>query len=328
MIHRNFQYIETNGVRLRTVVEGAGPLVIMVHGWPQCWYLWRHMIDPVVAAGYRVAVPDMRGFGASSCPSEISAYGIRNLSADLAGIATALGEEHFILVGHDWGCIVTWHSALLYPQRCTAVLGLSVPFWRMGPETVNPPGHDDDFWYMRYFQEPGVAEAELGADPRRTLLSVHYAVSGKNAQQKFFAQFDFPRNARLLDVFPMPAQLPDFMTQEDLDYYVEQYQLSGFHGSTNYYRNVPNLRTDTPELEGKKITQAAAFICGSCDVTLNFEPDWRANFENSFDDLRFMEFIDDVGHWVQLENPESTARQILRFLRSVKENPGRSARLA
>ena len=323
MIKRNFQNIETNGVRLRTVVEGQGPLVIMVHGWPQCWYLWRHMIDPVVAAGYRVAVPDMRGFGASSCPPEVREYGIRKLTADVAGIATALGEEHFILIGHDWGCIVAWHAALLYPQRCTAVLGLSVPFWRMGPETVDPPGHDDAFWYMRYFQEPGVAEAELEADPRRTLLAVHYAVSGKTAQQKFFAQFDFPKSARLLDVFPLPAELPAFMTPEDLDYYVEQYRISGFRGSINWYRNVPNLRTDTPELADKKITQPAGFICGSCDVTLNFEPNWRENFENSFEDLRFMEFIDGVGHWVQLESPEPTARHILRFLHSVEENPGR-----
>ena len=87
MINRNFEMIQTNGVRLRTVVEGDGPLVILLHGWPQCWYLWRHQIDPLVAAGYRVAVPDQRGYGGSECPPNISDYNIRTLAADVAGIA-------------------------------------------------------------------------------------------------------------------------------------------------------------------------------------------------------------------------------------------------
>lgn len=100
--------------------------------------------------------------------------------------------------------------------------------------------------------------------------------------------------------------------------------MSCFRGSTDYFRNVPNLRTDTPELDGKKITQPAAFVCGSCDVTLNFESDWQATFENSFDDLRFMEFIEGAGHWLQLEAPAATARQMVHFLRSVETDPRRS----
>ena len=144
-MNRNFEMIETNGVTLRTVVEGEGPLVVLLHGWPQCWYLWRHQIDPIVAAGFRVAVPDQRGYGGSSCPEDVSSYNIRNLAADVAGIAAALGHEEFTVIGHDWGCLVAWNTALLHEDTCTAVMGLSVPLWRVGPEIVNPEGADDRF---------------------------------------------------------------------------------------------------------------------------------------------------------------------------------------
>ena len=321
MIERNFHYIETNGVTLRTVVEGKGPLVIMVHGWPQCWYLWRHMIEPVVAAGYRVAVPDMRGFGGSSCPPEIDEYNIRKLAGDVAGLATALGEEKFIVIGHDWGCVAAWHVALFYPERCTAVMGLSVPFWRMSPGTINPPGHDDAFWYMRYFQQPGVAEAELEADLDLSLRSIYYSLSAEAGKMCFINQLSFPKTAKLLEVFPPPDRLPAFLTEEDLDYYVEQYSISGFRGNINWYRNIPDIAANTPELEGKNITQPAAFVAGTEDAVLLFDPNWRGKFEASFDDLRFIELIENAGHWVQLEKPEQTATQILRFLKSVREKP-------
>jgi pimeloyl-ACP methyl ester carboxylesterase len=134
---RNFQLIETNGVRLRVVVEGKGPLVILLHGFPQCWYLWRHQIDPLVEAGFQVAAPDQRGYGGSDRPAEIEAYNIIDLTNDVVGLADALGHERFIVVGHDWGAPVASHTALLYPQRVRAVVGMSVPYtrWRAGTMT-------------------------------------------------------------------------------------------------------------------------------------------------------------------------------------------------
>ena len=127
---RDFQMIETNGVRLRTVVEGDGPLAILLHGWPQCWYLWRHQIDPLIAAGWRVAVPDQRGYGGSDCPPNIEDYGILDLAADVDGLASALGHDDYALIIHDWGCLVGYHVALLYPERVRAVAALSVPYVR------------------------------------------------------------------------------------------------------------------------------------------------------------------------------------------------------
>lgn len=317
MNERNFQRIETQGITLRCVVEGTGPLVFLLHGFPQCWYLWRHQIEPLVAAGYRVVVPDQRGYGESDCPPEIADYNIRALSGDIAGLATALGEDEFVVVGHDWGCIVAWNTALLHEERCKAVLGLSVPYNRGMAAFVDPPGMDDRFWYIRYFQEPGVAEAELEDDLERSLLSVYYTVSADAGENDFMGQLAHSRDSRLLDTMRTPEKLPSWLSQHDLDYYVEQYQTSGFRGPINWYRNIPTNDGLTPELDNKKFSQPAAFIAGAKDEVLRFAPNWRDTMPRWFDDLRFIELIDDAGHWVQMEKPAETNAAILRFLQGL-----------
>jgi len=316
-IDRNLRMLQTNGVTLRTVVEGKGPLVILLHGWPQCWYLWRHQIDPIVEAGFQVAVPDQRGFGGSDRPSAIADYNIRALAADIAGIAPALGHDTFRLIGHDWGCVVAWNTALLHEKTCEAVMGLSVPFWRMASDIINPPGMDDRFWYIRYFQEPGVAETELERDLGRSLLSIYYTLSGDAPPAAFMKQGEHPRTSGLLDTMLTPKQMPFWLTREDLAYYIEQYRISGFRGGLNWYRNVPTNNSITPELESKRFTQPAAFVAGTADDVLLYDRNWRTKFPKAFDDLRFIELVEDAGHWVQMEKPKETTALILRFLQSL-----------
>lgn len=313
-----FQMIETNGVRLRTVVAGDGPLVILLHGWPQCWYLWRHQIAPLAAAGYRVAVPDQRGFGGSSRPPEIADYNIRTMAADVVGLARALGYEQFNLVGHDWGCIIAWNTALLHPDTCRTVMGLSVPFWRAGKATLDPPGMDDRFWYIRYFQTPGVVEAELEANVRESLRRAYCALSADAPPLLWLRQLEHPRSAGLMDVLPPVATLPAWLTEEDLDYYVQQYETSGFRGPCNLYRNLPTMNALTPELEGRKFTQPAAFLAGRQDPVLHYDVNWQSWFPQAFEDLRFLRFIDGAGHWLQVEKPAETTQEILNFLREVE----------
>ena len=313
-MNHNFELIETNGVTLRTVVEGDGPLVILLHGWPQCWYLWRHQIDPLVSAGYQVAVPDQRGYGASSHPEEISAYNIRDLAADVAGIAPALGHSEFTVIGHDWGCLAAWNTALLHEDTCTAVMGLSVPTWRMSPRILNPKGLDDRFWYMRLFQEPGVTEAQLESDLGRSLLGIYYALSADSPPGSFVKQLEHSRDTHFHQVFPVPEKLPPWLSSDDLAYYVEEFETSGFRGPNNWYRNIPTNNQITPELDGKKISQPAAFAAGDADDVLLMAPGWREPFESSFEDLRFLEIVEGAGHWVQMEKPAETTALMLRFL--------------
>ena len=252
-----------------------------------------------------------------SAPPEISDYNVRELCADIDGLAKALGHDEFTVIGHDWGCLVAWNTALLHPDTCKAVMGLSVPFWRFGPESVNPPGMDDQFWYIRYFQKPGVAEAEFEADLERTLRTFYVGASG-DADGNFMDQLKFPKTTPMLEILPPPPEeLPSWLSRADLDYYLEEYRASGFRGPINWYRNIPTNNALTPELDGARFTQPAAFAAGTADPVLLFDPNWRERFEAAFDDLRFLEMIEGAGHWVQQEKAEETTASMLRFLQGL-----------
>jgi len=317
MKDRNFQLIETNGIRLRAVVEGEGPLVILLHGFPQCWYLWRHQIDPLVEAGFQVVAPDQRGYGGSDRPAEIEAYNIIDLTNDVVGLADALGHERFIVVGHDWGAPVAWHTALLHPRRVRAVVGLSVPYtrWRAGTMT-RQENFGDNFWYTVYFQQPGVAEAELEADIRKSLRTIYFMVSGDVTAEMLPARK--PATAKLLDGMTDPDRFPSWLTEEDLDYYVAQYQQSGFRGPLNWYRNIDRNIEITPQLETAKIEHPSFFIAGKKDPVLSFGGGgWLSQMDNWVTDLRGKVFIEGAGHWVQMERPAEVNEALLGFLKSV-----------
>jgi epoxide hydrolase A/B len=313
MQQRRFRLIETNGIRLRTVVAGQGPLIILLHGWPQCWYLWRHQIDPLVAAGFQVAVPDQRGYGGSDAPQEIEAYDILHLTGDVIGIADALGHSTCIVVGHDWGAPVAWNTALLHAERVRAVIGMSVPYfrWPVGAFT-RQENFGDKFWYMVYFQKPGVAEAELEVDVRRTLRMIHFSLSGSAPEHLFFA----PKSstAGFLDGLIDPQELPRGMTQEDLDYYVAQYQQSGFRGGLNWYRNLDRDIEVTPQLEGKKILQPALFLAGEKDLVLKFPGMNLDTMRALIPNLQGCIIVPGAGHWVPAEYPEEVNKSLLDFL--------------
>tara|TARA_Y100000590_G_scaffold22938_1_gene26382 strand:+ start:5113 stop:6063 length:951 start_codon:yes stop_codon:yes gene_type:complete len=310
----NFEMIETNGVTLRTVVEGSGPLVILLHGFPQCWYLWRHQIEPIAQAGFRVAVPDQRGYGGSTCPPEVRDYNILELTADIVGLASALDSEEFYLIGHDFGCIAAWNIALIYRKECKAVMGLSVPGWRVDPRIINPPGMEDRYWYIREFQTLEKPEELFERDLRETLAGLYFSLSADAPKAAFMKQLEHKKDAELSDIFPAPQKLPHWLTSEDLDYYVDQYKKSGFRGPINWYRNIPANKDLTPELKGSRFVQPAAFAAGSEDAALQFDSNWQSRFEASFDDLRFLEILPGAGHWLPMEKPRETTNLILRFL--------------
>ena len=317
MQKRNFQLIETNGIRLRTVVEGTGPLVILLHGFPQCWYLWRYQIDPLVEAGFQVAVPDQRGYGGSDRPEPIEAYNIIELTDDVVGLADVLGHDQFIIIGHDWGAPVAWHTALLHAQRVRAVVGMSVPYtrWQAGVMT-RQEYFGDAFWYIVYFQQPGVAEAELEADIRKSLRMTYFAVSGDAPGKLWFVQK--PSTAKFLDGLIDPERLPAWLTEEDLDYYAAQYRQSGFQGPLNWYRNIDRNVEITPQLETAKIQQPSFFIAGSKDPVLSFGGGgWVEQMNNWVTDLRGKVFIEGAGHWVQMERPAAVNEALLGFLKTV-----------
>src|SRR4026207_707791 len=172
--------VETNGLRMHIAEQGAGPLVVLCHGFPECWYSWRHQLPALAEAGFHAVAPDMRGYGQSDRPDAIDQYTLLHLVGDMVGLLDALGAESAVIAGHDWGAPVAWHSALLRPDRFRAVIALSVPFRPRGstrPTSVMPQT-DDAMFYQLYFQTPGVAEAELGRDARSTIRRLLYSGSG------------------------------------------------------------------------------------------------------------------------------------------------------
>jgi len=322
MFERKFQKIATNGIELNTVVEGEGPLVILLHGFPQCAFLWRHQIDPIIQAGFRVAVPDQRGYGSSDAPIDIAAYNIRELANDAAGIGTALEEDSFIVIGHDWGAVVAWHTALLHEQTCKAVMALSVPYSRNpNPDSwINPPGLKGQFWYMRYFQEAGVAETHLEADIKLTLRAAFYALSGEAPDGTWMAQVRHPDEMHLLDVLPTPSALPSWLSFDEFEYYVQFFEYCGFSGPINWYRNIAQMNTVTPELNNKQVAQPSAFLAGSRDPVLQYGAgtDMVETMKPHLADLRFATVVEGAGHWVQNERPDEVTHEILRFLELVR----------
>jgi pimeloyl-ACP methyl ester carboxylesterase len=290
-------------------------LVVLLHGFPQSWYLWRHQIDPLVDAGFQVAVPDQRGYGGSDRPEPIEAYNIVELTNDVAGLASALGHEQFIVIGHDWGAPVAWHTALLHPKRVRAVVGMSVPYFRGQAGTMTKQENfGDNFWYMVYFQKPGAAEAEFEADVRKSLRMIYFAASGDAPEGLWFVQK--PATAKFLDGLIDPPSLPSWLSQQDLDYYVAQYQQSGFRGPLNWYRNIDRNVELTPQLEGVKIEHPSFFIAGSNDIVLSYGGGgWVAEMDRWLPDLRGKVIVEGAGHWVQAEKPAPVNEALLGFLK-------------
>ena len=282
------------------VAEGGpadGPPVILCHGFPELWYSWRHQIPALAEAGYRAIAPDMRGFGASSAPPEVEAYDVVSLSGDVLGLLDDVGAERAAVVGHDWGATVAWHLALAHPERVAAVAGLSVP---LAPRAPAPPvellrqGLGEDF-YIVWFQEPGVADAALARDVRRTIATT------KQWTAKWAAdtEDDPPR--------------PPFMTEDDLAYYVAAYEETGFTAGLNWYRNIDRNWELTEPLAGRTVDRPALFVTGSRDPVAKFMP--AAVMDGLVSDLRESVVVEGAGHWVQQERPDEVNAALLRLLR-------------
>lgn len=321
MKKRHFQHIETNGIRLRAVVEGKGPLCLLVHGWPESWYSWRHQIEPLTQAGYRVCAIDVRGYGGSDKPEAIEAYDMKSMTGDVVGVIDALGEREAILLGHDWGAPIIWSTAVLHPDRVRAAIGMSVPFLGRPHRPATEMWqklYEGRFFYQLYFQRPGVAEAELEEDIPATIRKTYYAASGDaDSGNRAFLSNKGP-DAKFLDGMVDPDPLPAWLTEEDVAYYVSQFEESGFRGPLNRYRNFERDWEELPELGERQVEQPALFIAGSRDPVLKFIPGvdlFDMVGPPLYKDLREKKLIEGAGHWVQQERPEETNEAILGFLK-------------
>ena len=307
----------TNGINMHVAECGDGPLVLLVHGFPESWYSWRHQLPALAAAGYHAVAPDVRGYGRTDAPEPIEAYSMKQMTADMAGLVEALDAQTAVIVGHDWGAPIAWHSALLYPDKFRAVAGLSVPYT---PRLPIPPTQlfrqvfANQFFYMLYFQEPGVAEAELESDVRRAMPAFLYMASGDAPAGSFTIK---PKDSKFLDGMPEPEHLPPWLSQADLDYFIAEFERTGFRGGLNRYRNMDRDWEELPELADAKVRQPALFIAGDRDAVIAMMPNGVETMKQYAPDLRGVVMLPGAGHWTQQERPNEVNDALIAFLKGL-----------
>ena len=320
----NFKKIKSNGINMRLAMSGdSGPLLLLAHGWPESWYSWRHQLTGLAAAGYRVVAPDMRGYGETDAPPEVDDYDMDHLTGDMVGILDALNESTATIIGHDWGAPVAQFSALYYPQRFTSLVIMSVPY--SGRASRNPletmrATFADNFFYILYHNEPGgVAEQDYDRDPRGILSRLYMSPdSPREAPQitnpKRSAGGWIPR-------LGAPRGLPDWLTGEDLDYYVDQFTAAGFRGGVNYYRNIGRNWELMADRTDFVIKVPSMFLAGEKDIVIAraSKDALQTTMKPYFTDLRNVVLFPGIGHWVQQEAPEATNNVLLDFLKTLDE---------
>lgn len=310
--------VATNGIELKIAEQGDGPLVLLLHGFPESWYSWRHQFDAIAMAGFHAVAPDMRGYGMSDKPSSIRAYNQVEVVNDIIGLIPALGAETAVVIGHDWGAPTAWSCALNHPDKITAVGALSVPF---SPRSDVPPldalkkRFAGMFFYQLYFQEPGVAEAELEKDIRVSLRKFYHMASGDAVFTA--ARPPKPADADLLSDLDDPGKLGAWCSEADLDYYVGEFARSGFRGPLNYYRN-HNVTWELTEGAPTTISQPAMFVAGDKDGVIMMAAEALKAMPRHVTNLLINELVPGAGHWTQQEAPAAVNDAIVRFLDQVR----------
>ena len=317
MTEATHRIIETNGIRMHIAEQGRGPTVLLCHGFPECWYSWRHQLAAFAAAGFHAVAPDMRSHGQTDAPVEIDRYTFLHSLGDMVGLLDALGVERAVIAGHDSGAPVAWLAARLRPDRFRAVIALSVPFRareKARPTTVMPQT-EDAVWYQLYFQEPGVAEAEYDNNVRTAFRVGRIYVSG-DAPPMTRPFGMVPRRGGLLAYIP-PA--PPWLSEADVDYYTAEFTRTGFGGGLNWYRNIDRNWELLAPFDGLPVKMPALYIAGDRDPVLKFPGMDRhiADMPKFVPQLHRPVMLPGCGHITQEERPAEVNAAMIDFLRGL-----------
>ncbi|MGI9648737.1 MAG: alpha/beta fold hydrolase [Acidimicrobiia bacterium] len=279
--------VATNGIELAVTEAGAGYPVLLLHGFPELAHSWRYQVPVLAQAGFHAIAPDLRGYGSSDRPAEIKAYGLLTLVEDVIGLLDSLEYEKAAVVGHDWGAIVAWTTAILHPERVERLVSLNVPYrgWCAGFPTIEYIRQhlSDRFGYVLMLQEPGVAEAWFASDP-----------AGK-----------------LSGMYQRAAADPDFLSPDDFRVFLDAFTEGSITGPANYYRNIDANHRATAHLANAPVTMPTLVVAADADPVLPIS--LMEGMEEWVGDLR-LEVVPECGHWTQQEQPAAVNRLLLEFL--------------
>ena len=312
------RFVEANGIRMHIAEAGSGPLVVLLHGFPEGWNSWRHQLQALAGEGYHVVAPDLRGYGQTSRPEALEAYDIFQLTGDIVELVNALHGAPAVVVGHDWGAWIAPHCALLRPDMFRAVALMSVPF--VPRRAVNQSQWEEQkypgkLFYQATLRSP-MADQFFAADVRSRLLGGLWALSGDVPREKRWQPVRDPDAAALMPA--VPSGPPPWMAEEDLQFLVGEYQRTGFTGGLNYYRNMDRNWALTPFLDGAKLLQRTVFLAGSDDPVLEFLDEEYEDLEINVPNLWKKVLIRGAGHWIQQERPGEVTRPLIAFLHEVE----------
>ncbi|MFA4891853.1 alpha/beta fold hydrolase [Brevundimonas sp.] len=316
------RHIQTDGLNQQILEAGAGPLVLLIHGFPELGISWRAQVAALAAAGFHAVAPDMRGYGGTDKPVEAADYSILQLVGDMVDLVRALGETSCVVVGHDWGAPVAWHCALTRPDLFRAVFGLSVPFQPRRPK--GPPtaamaaiskrlGLGD--LYISRFQAADAHQA-FDADPATALRKMFHAYDGATPDGRQSTGF-IPEGQSFISTVPDDATLPPWMSETHFAEYVAAFSAGGFRGPLDWYRNLDRNWAATAFLQDARIRIPAAFMVGERDPVRNYSGQHEAGLKDWAPDLRMQVVVPGAGHWIQQERPDAVNRLLLEFLASL-----------
>ncbi len=296
--------IPVNGLELEVFEAGqqnAGNPIVLCHGFPEHAFSWRHQMSALADAGYHVIVPNQRGYGNSSCPSEVTDYDIEHLTGDLVALLDHYGYADATFVGHDWGAMVVWGLPLLHPDRANKVIALALPYQERGdqPWIEWMEGmFGGDFYFVHFNRQPGVADAVFEENTAQFLRNIFRTNEPPPEPQPGMA---------LINLAKAETPLGDpLMSEDELAVTISGFESSGFTGSINWYRNLDrnwHLLADVDPI----IRQPALMIYGERDVVAR-----RANLSHFVPNVDVVGL--DCGHWIQQEKPQETNRVILDWL--------------
>jgi pimeloyl-ACP methyl ester carboxylesterase len=320
MTQLTHRFVETNGIRMHLAEQGTGPLFLLLHGFPEGWYSWRHQMAALSEAGYHAVAPDQRGYGETGHPASPERYTRLHLVGDVIGLLDAVGSQTVVIAGHDWGAGPAWSTALLRPERVRAVIALGLPYSPRGPISPLRAARTalGEGFYQNYFQKPGVAEAEFERDVRTTLRKILYASSG-DATDEERASLVIPEGEGWLDRTADPEVLPAWLTEKDITHYATEFERTGFTGALNWYRAIDKSWELMAPWHLTGIVSPALFLVGERDP-VRAQLNWQeqiATMSRFVPNLKATTLIQGAGHWVQQERPEEVNTEMLAFLRDL-----------